>query len=231
MSTREGRSARDLPAGQQAAVGGADDPHILIVDNELAVLETIRTVIEGAGSRALEAMTVRDARDVIASKPVMGVIVELLLSDGSGLDLLTELRDRHVHIPALVISGSPYASVANRAHLLRASCVFKPDIAPNIRAFVKRTIAASADISQRTLAAASEVSSSFGLTAREHEILELVALGVPRERLASELGISENTLKTLIRRVLHKCKEPRVESLARAVLDEVLALACTAEPI
>lgn len=207
------------------------ESHFLIVDSEPHIARALRSTVEAIGSRATIAVTLRDARSAMASEQLTAVILEMLLPDGSGLDLLRTMRERHVQIPALVITSSLDPHIANRAHLLRASCVFKPDIVPNVCAFVERAIVATSDVSRRTVAAAREVSASCGLTAREHDILELVALGVPRERLASELGISENTLKTLIRRVLQKCNESRIEALARAVLDEVVSLSCTVEPL
>ncbi len=58
-----------------------------------------------------------------------------------------------------------------------------------------------------------------------------MAFGVPRERLAIELGVSENTLKTHVRSMLQKCNETRIESLARAVLDQVVALSTASDAI
>ncbi len=214
-----------------ASTTPTEHAHFLIVEPEPHTMRALRSTVDSLGARGSVAPTLRDARNAIDTERFTAVVVEMLLPDGSGLDLLRGLRDRHIHIPALVISSSMDPNVANRAHLLRASCAFKPDIVPNVCAFVERAIAASAEINQRTLAAAREVSAQCGLTVREHEILELVALGVPRERLATELQISENTLKTLIRRMLQKCNETSVEALARAVLDEVVSLSCTGEPL
>jgi DNA-binding CsgD family transcriptional regulator len=64
------------------------------------------------------------------------------------------------------------------------------------------------------------------LTRRETEVLETVALGVHRSSVARELGISENTAKTTVRRMLTKIDETTAESAARAVLEEALELAC-----
>lgn len=205
--------------------------HFLIVDGEPHIARALRSAVEALGSHATRVGSMRDARRLLLGEPFTALIVEALLPDGSGLELVRVLRERQIRMPVLLISGSLDPNIANRAHLLRAACVFKPDIVANVSAFVERAIATSADVGQRTVAAAREVSASCGLTGREHEILELIALGVPREQLAIELGVSENTLKTHVRRVLKKCNETRIESLARAVLDEVVSLSCAAEPI
>lgn len=185
---------------------------------------TARVVAEGVDTR-------RAAREALGGPAFAGMIIGAVLPDGSGLDLLEELRTRRFHLHVLVISSALDASVANRAHRLGASCVFTPDIAPNVRAFVHRSVGSTGDATARTMAAAREVAVAFGFTPREREITELAALGVSRDRLAGELGVSENTLKTLVRRALSKCREKSLEGLARLVLDEVVALSCKTEPI
>jgi DNA-binding NarL/FixJ family response regulator len=209
----------------------SDRAHFLIVDGEPHTARAVRSAVEALGLAATAVGSLRDARRLLAGERYTALIVETLLPDGSGLELVRLLREQHVQIPVLVISGSLDPNIANRAHLLRASCVFKPDIVANVSAFVERAIAGSGELTRRTMAAVREVSASCGLTGREHEILELVAFGVPRERLAIELGVSENTLKTHVRSMLQKCNETRIESLARAVLDQVVALSTASDAI
>jgi DNA-binding NarL/FixJ family response regulator len=204
---------------------------ILVVDNDPHLRRALMTGVEAAGALAVGASTLREAREALRAGSFAAMILNAVLPDGSGLDLLDELRRQQFHPRALIISGALNAAVANRAHHLGASCVFTPDIAPNVRAFVDRSIASTASAAQRTMAAAREVSAAFGFTAREQQVAELVALGVTRSRLADELGIKENTVKTLVRRTLAKCQEKSLDGLARIVLDEILVLSCKTEPI
>ena len=58
---------------------------------------------------------------------------------------------------------------------------------------------------------------SLGLTARECEILELLASGQSNKELARTLGISPNTVKTHIARVYDKLEvEKRVQAIEKA---------------
>jgi DNA-binding NarL/FixJ family response regulator len=175
------------------------------------------------------ARTCADAREALPTRRWYGAIFDIHLPDGSGLDLLEEMRATHDSLPALVMTGTYDPAVANRAHTLRASCVFKPEIATNVVLFAQRAIATRAEMHQRIIAAVGELASMHGLTPREAQVAELIALGVARERLGLELGVSENTLKTLVRRVLTKCSESRVEGVARAVLEAIVRLSCSAD--
>lgn len=210
---------------------GRDEARVLVVENEPHLKGALLSAARTAGVFALGVGTLHAARDALGTQSFVGVILGASLPDGSGLDLLEELRSRQAQLNALVISSSLDTSAANRAHRLGAACVFTPDIAPNVRAFVRRTVGSRADATSRTIAAAGEVAVTYGFTAREREIAELAALGVSRGCLATELGVSENTLKTLIRRALAKCSEKSLEGLARLVLDEVVALSCRTEPV
>ena len=58
---------------------------------------------------------------------------------------------------------------------------------------------------------------SLGLTARECEILELLASGQSNKELARTLGISPNTVKTHVARVYEKLEvEKRVQAIEKA---------------
>lgn len=202
----------------------------VIVCNDPHLSRALAARVESAGGAAVVAPTLREAHATL-DELTAAMLLDVALPDGSGLDFLEALRVRGVTLHVLVISGVLSASVANRAHRLGASCVFLPDITANVRSFVDRTTASTATVARRKIAAARELSATFGFTPREKEIATLVAGGLPRRVLASELGVSENTLKTLVRRMLDKCQETSIEGLARAIDEQVVALSYRTEPI
>lgn len=56
------------------------------------------------------------------------------------------------------------------------------------------------------------------LTQREHEVLDLMAAGRSNRRIAEELGISENTVKNHVRRILEKLQaSSRMEAVVAGV--------------
>ncbi len=77
----------------------------------------------------------------------------------------------------------------------------------------KLTPAPAAEMFERNEAAIR----SLGLTARECEILELLAFGQSNKELARALGISPNTVKTHLARVYEKLGvERRVQAIEKA---------------
>lgn len=63
------------------------------------------------------------------------------------------------------------------------------------------------------------------LTRREHEVLQLIAQGLPNKTIAAELGISEHTVKFHVGSILAKLDaSSRAEALARAARQGLIVL-------
>ena len=63
------------------------------------------------------------------------------------------------------------------------------------------------------------------LTRREHEVLQLIAQGLPNKTIAAELGISEHTVKFHVGSILAKLEaSSRSEALARAARQGLIVL-------
>lgn len=63
------------------------------------------------------------------------------------------------------------------------------------------------------------------LTPREHEVLQLIAQGLPNKTIAAELGISEHTVKFHVGSILAKLEaSSRAEALARAARRGLIVL-------
>ena len=63
------------------------------------------------------------------------------------------------------------------------------------------------------------------LTRREHEVLQLIAQGLPNKTIAAELGISEHTVKFHVGSILAKLEaSSRAEAVARAARQGLIVL-------
>jgi DNA-binding NarL/FixJ family response regulator len=63
-----------------------------------------------------------------------------------------------------------------------------------------------------------EFARRYGIPEREMALVELATAGVPRARCPEMLGISENTCKTLTRRLLQRCGARNLAQIPRLVL-------------
>jgi DNA-binding NarL/FixJ family response regulator len=58
----------------------------------------------------------------------------------------------------------------------------------------------------------------YGVPDREMQLVRLTVAGVPRSRCPAVMDVSENTCKTLARRLLQRCGARNLADLARVVL-------------
>lgn len=201
---------------------------ILIVEDDEILARALINVIRG-GAEEARASTVAAAKRMLRREPWDGLVIDVGLPDGDGLELLAWAREAGVRTPALVITGQYEPALANRADLLNAQFAYKPEILPNVKAFLGRVRASAgeAETTARAVVSAEELGRHVGMTAREIELTRLVVEGVPRGALAERLRVSENTVKTRVRRLLDKAGLPNLEALARNVLEAVARDATT----
>jgi two-component system response regulator FixJ len=197
-------------------------PRFLVVEDDELVGRAFASLL-GERWMTAWARTLGSARDALATKRFSGIVLDAGLPDGQGLDFLADLRAKGDRTPCLFVSGhfdpgrSPHAVTSST----RGACTSprssttsscSPNAAPRSR---RQSPLARARSSTTTARAAR-------LSTREEEILRLVLDGTPRSALAPELGMSENSIKTLVRRLLRKLDAGNLDEVARRVLEEVL---------
>ena len=104
--------------------------HLLVVDDEPHIGLVLRPFLEERGYRVTYARSLAEARKTLAaaSSAPDGLLLDLHLPDGSGLDLLRELRgqDATARLPVLVLTAEGEERVLREARRLGAALVTKP---------------------------------------------------------------------------------------------------------
>ncbi len=152
-----------------------------------------------------------------------GVIQELVLPDGSGLELLKEVRAKFPALPVLVLTSLTDPAAINRVHVLRAEYHCKPTRRRALRGFLQHAVALDRVRDVRVASIIDDFVHRFGLSPRESELLAAAVAGTARKTLADELGTTENTLKTQVRQLLRKCDQKSLEDLGRLVLRQAIS--------
>ena len=81
------------------------DPVILIVDDEKTLLDHLDRYLRGAGYDSIKtASNLAQAKYQLAHHSVDLIILDLMLPDGSGMDLLKSVRQRS-HMPVIILSA------------------------------------------------------------------------------------------------------------------------------
>jgi two-component system, OmpR family, KDP operon response regulator KdpE len=82
----------------------SDAPQVLVVDDEPQILRALRVVLRDAGFQPVPTTTAAEALDAAAVRPPAAAIVDLVLPDGSGIDVCRTLREWS-DMPILVLSA------------------------------------------------------------------------------------------------------------------------------
>lgn len=96
-----------LRALQQHTTPGQKRPPILLVDDEPAALELAQQILEAAGYECILASNGRDALERLAERIPAAVIVDLMMPEMNGFELIFRLKgdSRYSRIPVLVLTG------------------------------------------------------------------------------------------------------------------------------
>jgi len=78
--------------------------HVLVVDDEPQIVRGLKVVLRSAGFQVAQATTKSEALDAVAVRPPDVMILDLVLPDGSGVEVCEEVR-RWSALPIIVLSA------------------------------------------------------------------------------------------------------------------------------
>ena len=82
-----------------------DTAHILVVDDEEAILEVVSTMLESRGYKCTALSNGRDAQEFIRKQAPDLILLDLILPEIDGIRLLDWLRGFNREIPVIVLTG------------------------------------------------------------------------------------------------------------------------------
>ncbi len=205
---------------------------VLIIEDDPPTRARLAEAVGGSGDLALLAAvgTCEAARAHLANSPVPAVmLVDIGLPDGSGIDLIRESRSLSPAPEAMVISvfGDERHVVAAieagaTGYLLKDST----NVAESIRKLLDGGSPISSSIARHLLRRFHHPAPATqkhgldlpGLTARETEVLRLVAKGFTYAEIARMLDLSVHTVTTHVKNTYRKLE---VRSRGEAVFEAV----------
>ena len=191
-----------------------DAIRVLVVDDHAVVREGLRTFLslqdgievvgEAADGREAVAAAERERPDV--------VVMDLVMPRLDGVQAMRELRARVPRARVIVLTSFldddrllPAIRAGAAGYLLKN--VEPAELARAVRAADAGEALIDPVVAARlvdALADADDHRDEQPLTAREQEVLDLIARGYANKRIALELGIAEKTVKTHVGHVLAK---------------------------
>lgn len=174
---------------------------LLCLEDDRLVQTALRKVLDDLEISV--AGTVAEAKRLVRSRRFDAWLLDVVVPDGSGLELLGWARERGDHTPAIVVTGVLDPGLVNPAQALGAEFLYKPFTTANLRAFLARALASPRAESTR-VNALDDLIAVYELSDREIALVRCVARGLARRDLARALDVSDNTVKTHVRRLLRK---------------------------
>ncbi len=188
---------------------------VFVVDDDSLIRDSLEQLVKSVGLKADTFSSAEAFLDTeLPDKPGC-LVLDIRMSGLSGLDLQEELLKRGIVIPIIFITGHGTVSMSVRA--MKAGAVDflqKPFEDQELLDLVHHAIEQNRQkrIEQAEINMIEQRIKS--LTTREYEILVLVAKGTLNRRIANNLQMSENTVKTHRARIMRKME---VKSLAELV--------------
>jgi two-component system, NarL family, invasion response regulator UvrY len=179
---------------------------VLLVDDHRLLRHGVRQIVEQAGAVVCEASTGEAALKALTTGPFDVAIVDLTLPDVTGLDLLRRLHERRPHLPIVVLSLHGPEHLAQQAFNAGALAYLTKDTAPaDLIEAIKLARHGRPYLSPQVRAAVVEVTPRHRtLSAREYQVMRMLAEGRTVSEAAADLGISVKTVSTYRSRMLDK---------------------------
>lgn len=206
---------------------------LVVVDDERLLLESLRRLLDEIEDFTVVATAASVAEALAVGSDVAAdvLIVDRRLPDGSGIDLGRMLREKvNPDLKVILITGTDEHVVLLDAIEAGFNGYLTKDKAPReLVAAVRAAVAGESLLSPaamaRLLPALQGAYRGAGsrLTARELEVLRLLAAGTSTRKIASMLGISHNTARNHVQSILGKLgAHSKLEAVAVAVREGVV---------
>ena len=217
------------PGGRLSGKGGVR-VKFLIVDDHTVVRRGIMEILADFSDQASfdEANTAREALVKLGGGEYDMVLLDISLPDGSGLDVLKELRREGSEMPVLILSMHPEEDYAIWAFRAGADGYLTKSSASAELVNAARKILEGGKYVSPGLAGqlAEELSKPRKydkphrlLSGREHFVSCALARGSSSKDIAAELGVSAKTVSTYKTRAMKKLRVDNTAQLVRYVLE------------
>jgi DNA-binding NarL/FixJ family response regulator len=188
---------------------------LLVVDDDAIVRSWVRAALAGSEFRvAGEAERASEALELAGRRHPDLLLVDQILPDWTGTELVRELRLRGCDSPAVLMTAAPREGLNETARAAGVQgTVVKSSQPEALLAALRRVLGGGESLAAPHPRAQRQVN----LSPREREILQLIAGGSTNVEIATRLGISRETVKTMLYRAFAKLgAKRRSEAVAEA---------------
>ena len=204
--------------------GGRKAHTVVVADDHPIVISGMRLLLSGSRFFELVGEARTGAEAILRCEQYRpdALLLDLRLPDLPAATICTRIKERHPETAIVILTAHPEELAVRGCLKAGASaCLFKDVNEQNLLAALMQVVHGRAVIDPRIAGAMlprrGTASTDGALTAREHEVLLLIARGLTTQEIADEIGLSPNTVKSHSRALFTKLDaHNRVQALAAA---------------
>jgi two-component system response regulator FixJ len=197
----------------------AADRTVFVVDDDAAALDSLVMLLRSDGLNPSGFSSAIEFLEALSPDARGCIISDVRMPGMDGVELIHALKERHCLMPVILITGHADVTVAVQAMKAGAAeFVQKPFESELILRLVRGCLEDNddaVDASSRRLRVLRRIES---LTAREHQVLDLIMEGASNKLIASSLDISPRTVEIYRANVMSKMRADSLSDLIRMTL-------------
>lgn len=204
------------PPSQRLPPSEGAEPFVIIVDDDASIRESLSSLFRSVGLRVeLFASTAEMLQTKLPDAPRC-LVLDIRLPGLSGLDFQDQLGKSDISMPIIFMTG--YGDIPMSVRAMKAGAadfLTKPFRDQDILDAVSASIEKDRQRREADRAVSSVEALYQTLTAREKEVMALVASGLMNKQVAAEIGLSEITVKIHRGNVMRKMAARSLADLVR----------------
>jgi DNA-binding NarL/FixJ family response regulator len=199
--------------------------HILIADDHAVVRRGLREIMADAlpGAAFSEAGNGDEVLSHLAKSQIAMLVLDINMPGRSGMDVLRDVKHTHPRLPVIILSCQPEEQYAVRCLRAGAAAYINKESASEELAMATKKILSGGRYVSMSLAEKliDNLDESVDkplhelLSDREHEVMKMIAAGVPLTEIGERLHVSVKTISSYRARIMEKMKMKSNADLTR----------------